>query len=159
MSTIAQRMKEALIIKGMKQIDLVEKTGIGKSSISTYLSGEYEPKQKNLYKIAKALEVDVSWLMGNDVPMEPSISKGGMTNYELAALINKLRNNEQLQQLLGDFNSLSAENKLIVINLVSALKNKEWQPTPYFYSFLLDNDVSATTERMKFKSSSLRFFK
>ena len=125
MNTIAQRMKEALIIKGMKQIDLVEKTGIGKSSISTYLSGEYEPKQKNLYKIAKALEVDVSWLMGNDVPMEPSVSKGGMTNYKLAALINKIRNDTQLQQLLSDFNSLSADNKIIVTNLISALKEKE----------------------------------
>lgn len=54
----------------MKQSDLVEKTKIGKSSISTYLSGAYEPKQRNIYKIAKALDVSEAWLMGFDVPME-----------------------------------------------------------------------------------------
>lgn len=70
MITTAQRIKEALDIRNMKQTDLVEKTGIGKSSISTYISGEYNPKQKNLYKIAKALNVNEAWLMGLNVPME-----------------------------------------------------------------------------------------
>lgn len=70
MKSISERMKEALDLRGMKQADLVEKTGIGKSSISTYLSGDYEPKQRNIYKIAKALNVNEAWLMGYDVPME-----------------------------------------------------------------------------------------
>ena len=70
MATIAQRIEEGLKIRGMKQIDLVNLTGIGKSSISTYLTGEYEPKQRNIYKIAKALNVSEAWLMGLDVPME-----------------------------------------------------------------------------------------
>lgn len=70
MATIANRIKEAMAIRGMKQVDLVSLTGIGKSSISTYLSGEYEPKQRNIYKIAKALDVSEAWLMGEDVPME-----------------------------------------------------------------------------------------
>lgn len=66
----AKRIHEALQLRGMKQSDLVSKTGIGKSSISTYISGAYEPKQTNIYKIAKALNVNESWLMGYDVPME-----------------------------------------------------------------------------------------
>jgi repressor LexA len=57
-------------LRGLKQADLVERTGIGKSSISTYIAGAYEPKQKNLHKIAAALDVDPAWLMGLDVPME-----------------------------------------------------------------------------------------
>ena len=57
-------------MRGMKQVDLVSLTGIGKSSISTYLSGEYEPKQRNIYKIAKALDVSEAWLMGENVPMD-----------------------------------------------------------------------------------------
>lgn len=68
MATIAERMKEALSLRGMKQSELVKLTGIGKSSISTYLSGEYEPKQRNIYKIAQALNVSEAWLMGYDVP-------------------------------------------------------------------------------------------
>lgn len=74
MENIAQRIQKALSIRNMKQSDLVEKTGIGKSSISTYINGSYEPKQKNLYKIAKALEVSEAWLMGFDAPMEREIS-------------------------------------------------------------------------------------
>ncbi len=69
MATIAERIKKALELQNMKQADLVEKTGIGKSSISTYISGEYEPKQRNIYKLAKALNVNESWLMGYDVPI------------------------------------------------------------------------------------------
>ena len=46
MDTIAARIQQALDQKGWKQADLVKATGIGKASISTYLAGEYEPKQK-----------------------------------------------------------------------------------------------------------------
>ena len=70
MNTIATRLKQVLEMRNMKQADLVNMTGIGKSSISTYLSGDYEPKQKNLYRLAKALDVNEAWLMGYDVPME-----------------------------------------------------------------------------------------
>lgn len=70
MKSIADRIVEGLSLRGLKQAELVEKTGIGKSSISTYISGEYEPKQRNIYKIALALDVNEAWLMGNDVPMD-----------------------------------------------------------------------------------------
>ena len=97
MNTIANRLKQALEMRNMKQADLVNMTGIGKSSISTYLSGDYEPKQKNLYRLAKALDVNESWLMGYDVPMErrpvpdlpsPTIAKNVVTfrvNTDIAA--------------------------------------------------------------------------
>jgi SOS-response transcriptional repressors (RecA-mediated autopeptidases) len=83
MATIAERMNAGLNIRRMKQVDLVEKTKIGKSSISTYLAGEYEPKQKNLYKIAQALNVNEAWLMGLDVPMEK-------TNIDHTTTINNI---------------------------------------------------------------------
>ncbi len=70
MTSIADRIQEALDMRGMKQSDLAERTGIGKSSISTYLTGEYEPKQRNLYKMAEVLDVNPSWLMGLDVPID-----------------------------------------------------------------------------------------
>lgn len=57
-------------IREMKQSELVEKTGIDKGQMSSYLAGRYKPKQTNLNLIAKALSVDEAWLMGYDVPME-----------------------------------------------------------------------------------------
>lgn len=68
--SFAKRMKEAMHIRNMKQVDIVEKTGLGKSAVSQYYSGKYEPKQKGIYLIAKALDVNEAWLMGYDVPME-----------------------------------------------------------------------------------------
>lgn len=67
------RIKEALEIREMKQSELVEKTGIDKGQMSSYISGKYKPKQKNLHLMAKVLSVDEAWLMGYDVPMEGCI--------------------------------------------------------------------------------------
>lgn len=64
------RIKEAMKIREIKQIELVERTGIDKGQMSSYVSGKYKPKQKNLSLLAQALAVDETWLMGYDVPME-----------------------------------------------------------------------------------------
>lgn len=69
MKTISERIKEALEIRDMKQTDLVKLTGITKGALSSYISGAYEPKQRNIYKIAQALNVNEAWLMGYDVSM------------------------------------------------------------------------------------------
>lgn len=70
MKTTSDRIKEGMEIRGLKQSDLVEKTGISKGALSSYISGRYAPKQNNIYLISKALNISESWLMGNDVPME-----------------------------------------------------------------------------------------
>lgn len=70
MATISQRIREALSLRNMRQSELVEKTGITKSALSCYISGKYEPKQNNIYLMAKSLDVNEAWLMGLDVPME-----------------------------------------------------------------------------------------
>lgn len=70
MKTIAERIQEGMLLRNLKQADLVEKTGITKGALSSYISGRYEPKQNNIYLIAKALSVNEAWLMGADVPME-----------------------------------------------------------------------------------------
>ena len=64
------RIREAMEMMGIKQAELVEKTGIDKGQMSAYLSGRYKPKQKNINLIAEALSVDEAWLMGYDVPMK-----------------------------------------------------------------------------------------
>ena len=100
MSTFAERLKYALNLKKMSQADITKKTGIGKSSISTYLTGEYEPKQKNTYKLAKALNVNEAWLMGFDVDMERKENTEALSDKELF-LINNFRDlNEQGQDYI-----------------------------------------------------------
>lgn len=72
MSIVSDRLRKTMELRGMKQVELANRTGIGKSSICTYLSGDYAPKQGNIYKLAEALQVNPEWLMGQDAPMEPT---------------------------------------------------------------------------------------
>lgn len=94
MSTTAQRIKEGLEIRGLKQSDLVEKTGISKGALSSYISGRYMPKQNNIYLISKALNVNEAWLMGADVPMERG-------EYEDPSLLKRDAMLEDIEQILS----------------------------------------------------------
>lgn len=64
------RLREALDYRGLKAIELSERTGMSRGNISKYLSGHMEPKPAALHKIALALNVNDTWLMGYDVQME-----------------------------------------------------------------------------------------
>ena len=83
MSTFATRLKLYMEKANMKQAELAEKTKINKSSISEYLSGNYEPKQRNIYKMAIALGIKPSQLMGIDVE-EPAPAPLSLTQQEEA---------------------------------------------------------------------------
>lgn len=69
MKTISERLKEALKIRHMKAAELSRITGVDRGSISNYISGRYEPKQKAIYLMARALNINEAWLMGYDVDM------------------------------------------------------------------------------------------
>lgn len=70
MKALSERLKEAMNRINITQAELVKRTGITKGALSSYINGRYEPKQKAIYKLAKALNVNEAWLMGYDVPME-----------------------------------------------------------------------------------------
>lgn len=79
METLAKRLKEGMVLRGMKQVDLVEITGINKGSLSSYLSGRYSPKRDAVTKLAEALNVSESWLLGAsdaDLPEVDRLSPG-----------------------------------------------------------------------------------
>jgi transcriptional regulator with XRE-family HTH domain len=68
--TFRNRFVKAMEIRNMRQVDVAERSGLDKAQISQYKNGKYEPMQDALYKLATALNVNVAWLMGHDVPME-----------------------------------------------------------------------------------------
>lgn len=70
MEDFSNRLKKALMIKNMKPIDLANRSGINKATISQYLSGKYRAKQDNIYILSKALDINEAWLMGYDVPID-----------------------------------------------------------------------------------------
>nr|DAK55251.1 MAG TPA: bifunctional HTH-domain containing protein/aminotransferase [Caudoviricetes sp.] len=91
-ASISSRLREAMNIRNKKQVDLVRETGINRSAISRYLSGEYEPKNKPVYELAKALDVSDQWLLGYDVPMERP--KAQKNNDAIADIVVRLRTDE-----------------------------------------------------------------
>ena len=68
-ASVANRLKEAMYNVGKSQADLARETGISKATLSRYLSGQFEPKQIAVNKLAIALNVSEMWLWGCDVPM------------------------------------------------------------------------------------------
>lgn len=61
----SDRIKEALNLRNMKPIELVEQSNIKKSALSQYMSGKITPRQKALDAMAKVLNVSPAWLMGD----------------------------------------------------------------------------------------------
>ena len=68
-STSRERIAEMMTILNIKQIDIVNRTGIPKSSLSNYLSGKRTPNQEQLSVISDPYGINPAWLMGYDVPM------------------------------------------------------------------------------------------
>ncbi|MBQ3264694.1 MAG: helix-turn-helix domain-containing protein [Ruminococcus sp.] len=69
MATFAERLCEAMRVRDVKQHELCQRTKIGKSAMSQYMSGKFEPKQTRTFLIAQALDVSIDWLMGANVPI------------------------------------------------------------------------------------------
>lgn len=57
--TLGERIREIRKMKGLSILDLKEKTGLSKSTISDLENGKSSPTAETLQKIANALEVDI----------------------------------------------------------------------------------------------------
>ena len=115
--TISIRIKKALKIKGMKQAELCKLANIPKSSLSQYLSGDFEPKQDRIYLIAKALNVSEAWLMGFDVPMDRQAKMDSPEEPKLT---------EGEKMLLDLFRRIPEDQQALVLNMIRvALGNQQ----------------------------------
>ena len=113
------RIAEALSIKGWKQVDLVERTGIAKASINAWVKQNWQPKQKSLMKMAQVLDVSEMWLAGYDVPMERPVAQ--VKNDELVQLISEIRKSEDLQHLFSSICNLTGDQRKTIETMVNEL--------------------------------------
>lgn len=93
--SFSKRLKEAMKIRNMNQSELSQKSGISKSSLSEYLKGKYEAKQTGLFNLAKALNVNEVWLMGEDVPLDRDFGRSKVIEIDVIDLIT----NEIIQKI------------------------------------------------------------
>lgn len=113
-----KRLAKALNIRGIKQVELSNRTNIPKSSISLYLKDAYEPKQDRLYEIAKVLNISEVWLMGYDVPMERSDMQ--KKNDQLVELVTLLRTDAEFLDMAQKLSKLTPEQRQSIKPILSA---------------------------------------
>lgn len=119
-STTAIRLRQAMELREKKQIDLVNETGINRGTISRYLSGEYEPKQTAVNKLAKVLDVAEMWLWGYDCPMERPIDQ--KNNDTLADIVIRMRTDEEFFDAVNIMYSFDKEKFQGIKQMLTLLK-------------------------------------
>lgn len=161
MSTLADRLKEGMSLRGLRQADIVEKTGINKGALSSYISGRYQPKQNNIFLLAKALDVNEDWLMGADVPMERA-TMADIDEYKNKMIEFSKRWNIQYfeKKMLESFSRLSDSNKEKAIsyteNLLSIQQMEEEQAHLIPRAAHERTDIEVTDEMRQYDDELMR---
>ena len=119
---LRDRLTEALKIRGMKAIDLSEKLGISRGTISYYMSGKSSPKADRLNLISQALNISEAWLLGYDVPMERTTEQ--KKNDTLVRIVAQMRKDNDFYNVVSDLADLQPEEYAVVKAMISTLKKK-----------------------------------
>lgn len=117
---IKDRLHEAMELRGLRAVDLVERTGIPKGTISYYLSGRTQPKADRLYLLARALDVSETWLLGYDVAIHRT-DKQKKTDL-LSKLIGRMRTDEDFFETVAALANLTETQYRGVKQLLDAFK-------------------------------------
>lgn len=117
--SFSHRLNILMKEKNIKSIDLSNKTGIDKSSISHYLSGNYEPKNEKVILLANALNVSELWLLGHDVPKEKKDELLDNKDAVLYSSIEDLAKDKTEEELLIKCTMLENYNQVKVLELVN----------------------------------------
>lgn len=115
---LQDRLQEAMDRRGLRAVDLVEKTGIPKGTLSYYLSGKTEPKSDRVYLLAQTLNVNEAWLLGYDVPMDRTEDQ--KKNDQLAKLIVKMRMDNDFYNTVAKLAELNEKQYRGVQQLIAA---------------------------------------
>ena len=121
-ATTAERLREAMTAAGKKQLDLAKATGLSHSTISRYLSGQMEPKQKAISSLAGVLGVSEMWLWGYEVPKSRTPEQ--KKNDAMVSVVAKMRKDPEFFDVVSMLAELPADQYASIKQLISALGNK-----------------------------------
>ena len=120
---LKDRLREAMNARGMKAVDLCEKTGIPKGAISYYLAGKSSPKADRVHLLSKALGVSEAWLMGFDIPMARTAEQ--KKNDDLVQVIAKLRKDPGFYEVVSILAELPEAEYASIKQLLEALRSRK----------------------------------
>lgn len=105
------RLKEARMAKGFKQIELSELIGLSKNAVSNYENGTSNPNVDVLYKIFDVLDVDPNFLFQDEV----SIHKTTLNTTEKTLLTNyRTLNPEGQEKAIAYVEDLTGNSKYTI---------------------------------------------
>jgi transcriptional regulator with XRE-family HTH domain len=115
---VSKRIQEAMYKAEKTQADLARETGISGATISRYLSGQFDPKQNAINKMAVALNVAEMWLWGCDVPMERPAPE------EVGSFAADVLLNPDMLRLVQIYSELEEADKNMLLMLAENMHNK-----------------------------------
>lgn len=81
----AERVKELRIAMNLNQVELGEKLGVSKQSVSNWENDNIQPSIDMLIKIAKFFHVSADYLLGLD--SDKVIDVNGLSNEQIAHIV------------------------------------------------------------------------
>jgi transcriptional regulator with XRE-family HTH domain len=104
MSIQSERIKSEMLRNSLTLVEIEQRTGIKKSSMQRYVSGETgKIPMSAIEKLAKLFDVPAAYLMGwdkkKDSPSEPTLTEGEKKVLELFRLIPEERQGYALEVL------------------------------------------------------------
>lgn len=126
MKTTAERLKEIMEEKALKQSDIIErakpfmeqfKSKLTRQDLSQYCSGKVRPSQNKLFLLAAACGVNEAWLMGYDVPKSRNKEMLDLISAEKhPAILAAIRSNSSLAEDLIEMMTKPSKEELQIIN-------------------------------------------
>ena len=98
MEIFQKRFIQAKEQSGLRWIDIANRSGLDKASISQYKNGVHIPEPDALYRLATTLNVSMEWLTGAEVSVDDS---NILNRYHSLNDLGKL----EFMRLLGDLTS------------------------------------------------------
>lgn len=109
------RIYEAMVERGLTAYELAKKSHIDKGALSRYLSGKVQPKHDNIHKLAVALNVSETWLMGYDVKKERETEEEQRIGEET---LQQEMSRRMLEKMIEFYKTMTLEQQVAVFERV-----------------------------------------
>ena len=121
MSDINERLHWSIVFSGYSYGDLARITGIPKSAIQRYATGETEKiPLDRLEKLADAMHISAQYLMGWDEEKEPLVNE----DEELTELLTRARDDPHIRMLFSVTKDATPEDVEKAIKIIQMLKGE-----------------------------------
>lgn len=121
-ATTADRLKQIMNERDLRQIDISNQTGIRQGTISHYIAGRLSPKADAVEKMANTLGVSELWLMGYDVPMTVEVDPEAVRNQAIADIALRMQTDDRYRDVVIRLDKLDRKKLDAVAAIVDSMQ-------------------------------------